>query len=123
LHIHHLVWGILVLVSVGYGWLLDAEGGTTPRSVLTSRLMSVLYGAGAAVTLDEFALWLNLEDVCWSPQGRASLDAVTLFGVVLLAGIGGKAFLQALGREFLGISRSANTLRRNRQPLTTERRS
>jgi hypothetical protein len=76
--------------------------------------MSVLYGAGAAVTLDEFALWLNLEDVCWSPQGRASLDAVTLFGVVLLAGIGGKAFLQALGREFLGISRSANTLRRNR---------
>lgn len=31
--------------------------------------MAVLYGAGAALTLDEFALWLNLEDVYWSPEG------------------------------------------------------
>ena len=38
--------------------------------------MAILYGVGAALTLDEFALWLNLEDVYWSPQGRSSIDAV-----------------------------------------------
>jgi hypothetical protein len=68
-HSHHLVWGILILLSVGYGWLLDAGGDSTTRSVLAGRLMAVLYGAGAALTLDEFALWLNLEDVYWSPEG------------------------------------------------------
>jgi hypothetical protein len=100
-HIHHLVWGIFILLIVGYGWLLDAGGGATPKSVLISRLMSVLYGAGAALTLDEFALWLNLEDVYWSPQGRASIDAVILFGVALLIGIDGWRFFRALGREIL----------------------
>ncbi len=108
-HIHHLVWGILVLLSVGYGWLLDAGGGATPRSVLISRLMSVLYGAGAALTLDEFALWLNLEDVYWSPEGRVSIDAVMLFGAVLLTSIEGKRFFRALGRELLrGFQRYEN---------------
>ena len=100
-HIHHLVWGILILLSVGYGWLLDAGGGALPSSVLISRLMSVLYGAGAALTLDEFALWLNLEDVYWSPEGRASIDVVILFGAVLLVGIGGRPFFRAIWREFL----------------------
>lgn len=100
-HIHHLVWGIFVLLSVGYGWLLDAGSRATPRSVLISRLMSVLYGAGAALTLDEFALWLNLEDVYWSPEGRVSIDAVILFGAVLLVGIGGKQFFRDLGVELL----------------------
>jgi hypothetical protein len=100
-HIHHLVWGILILLSVGYGWLLDAGGDSTPKSVLASRLMSVLYGSGAALTLDEFALWLNLEDVYWSPEGRASIDAVILFGAVPLAGFGEMPFFRALGCESL----------------------
>ena len=104
-HIHHLVWGIFILLIVGYGWLLDAGGGSTPRSVMISRLLSVLYGAGAALTLDEFALWLNLEDVYWSPQGRASIDAVILFGAALLVGIDGRRFFRALGRELLRVSR------------------
>jgi hypothetical protein len=104
-HIHHLVWGIFILLVVGYGWLLDAGGGATPRSVLISRLMSVLYGAGAALTLDEFALWLNLEDVYWSAQGRASIDAVILFGAALLIGIDGRRFFRALGRELLRLLR------------------
>ena len=101
LHIHHLVWGIFVLLLVGYGWLLDAGGGATPRSFFIIRFMSVLYGAGAALTLDAFALWLNLEDVYWSSEGRASIDAVVLFSAVMLASIGGKRFFRALGREFL----------------------
>ena len=59
--------------------------------------MALLYGAGAALTLDEFALWLNLEDVYWSQEGRASIDAVILFGALLSAGIWGRGFLRALG--------------------------
>jgi hypothetical protein len=109
-HIHHLVWGILILLSVGYGWLLDAGGDSTPRSVLANRLMSVLYGSGAALTLDEFALWLNLEDVYWSPEGRGSVDAVILFGAVLLAGIGGMPFFRALGRESLRAARRLRSI-------------
>ena len=66
-HIHHLVWGILILLLVGYGWLLDLGRSHTPLSIFLSRLMSISYGVGAALTLDEFALWLNLEpDAYWS---------------------------------------------------------
>jgi hypothetical protein len=51
--------------------------------------MSILYGVGAALTLDEFALWLNLKDVYWSSQGRSSIDAVILFGALLAIGAWG----------------------------------
>src|ERR1035441_4545107 len=71
LHIHHLVWGILILLLVGYGWLLDLGRSHSPQSIFLSRLMSVSYGAGAALTLDEFSLWLNLEpDAYWSSSGK-----------------------------------------------------
>jgi hypothetical protein len=85
-HIHHLVFGIIILLLVGYGWLSEIGTGADDSSILLSRLMSILYGVGAALTLDEFALWLNLRDVYWSPEGRASIDAVILFGALLAAG-------------------------------------
>jgi hypothetical protein len=88
-HIHHLVFGIIILLAVGYGWLADIGTGEDDTSLLLSRLMSILYGVGAALTLDEFALWLNLKDVYWSPQGRTSIDAVILFGALLAAGTWG----------------------------------
>src|SRR5439155_13783699 len=61
-HIHHLVWGILLLLAVGFGWVMEWGSGEAESSILAGRLMSVLYGAAAALTLDEFALWLNLRD-------------------------------------------------------------
>ncbi len=85
-HIHHLVWGILLLLMVGYGWLVEVGSGSAGGSVLMSRLMSLLFGAGAALTLDEFALWLNLRDVYWSREGHASIEVVFLFGSLLLIG-------------------------------------
>jgi len=106
-HIHHLVWGILILLSVGFGWLVEVGSGSEKSSIVASRLMSFLYGAGAALTLDEFALWLNLEDVYWDRKGRASIDAILLFGTVLLMAIWGKGFFQAIGREFLRLRRKA----------------
>jgi hypothetical protein len=97
-HIHHLVWGILILLLVGYGWLVEAGSGDKQTSVVAGRLLSLLYGAGAALTLDEFALWLNLEDVYWAREGRASIDAVILFGALLLMGVWGGRFVGALLR-------------------------
>jgi hypothetical protein len=79
---------------VGYGWLADIGTGVDDSSILLSRLMSILYGTGAALTLDEYALWLNLKDVYWSPQGRSSIDAVILFGALLAAGAWGFPLLQ-----------------------------
>ena len=68
--------------------------------------MSLLYGAGAALTLDEFALWLNLKDTLyWTRQGRASLDAIMLFAAALLIGIWGREFLKALPREIFRLRR------------------
>jgi hypothetical protein len=96
-HIHHLVWGILILLLVGYGWLLDLGRSHSPMSIFLSRLMSVSYGVGAALTLDEFALWLNLEpDAYWSSSGRLSIDAVILFGGILGVGAWGAPFFRGM---------------------------
>ncbi len=85
-HIHHLVPGILILLAVGYGWLCEFGNGSSCSSIFASRFMSILYGVGAALTLDEFALWLNLKDVYFVREGRSSIDAVVLFGSLLAIG-------------------------------------
>ena len=89
-HIHHLVWGILLLLLTGYADLTEVGLDDTYMSILTSRLLSIAYGMGAALTLDEFALWLNLDPMAyWSLQGRESIDAVVLFGTLLAMGTWG----------------------------------
>jgi hypothetical protein len=96
-HIHHLVWGILILLLVGYGWLLDLGRLHTPLAIFFSRLMSVGFGVGAALTLDEFSLWLDLEpDSYWSSAGRLNIDAIIFFGALLAVGAGGAPFFQGL---------------------------
>ncbi|MBV8551753.1 MAG: hypothetical protein JOY54_10660 [Acidobacteriaceae bacterium] len=93
-HIHHLVWGILLLLLVGYLWLLEIGTGSDQSSRWVGRLTSMLFGVGAALTLDEFALWLNLEDVYWQRQGRESVEAMGLFGGLLGIGIFGGPFFR-----------------------------
>jgi hypothetical protein len=90
-HIHHMTFGIAGLLVVGYLWLLEIGIADGRRA---SQLTAAAYGSGAALTLDEFALWLNLEDDYWTAQGRESIDAVVLFGALLT--------LSAIGRGFLG---------------------
>ncbi len=92
-HIHHMTFGIVGLLSVGYLWMLEI--GTDERR-RASRLTSLAYGSGAALTLDEFALWLNLADDYWSKQGRESIDAVALFGSLLAVSVLGKGFFREL---------------------------
>src|ERR1700730_1503105 len=100
-HIHHLVWGILILLGVGFGWLQGIGVGGQDSSLVASRLMSFLYGAGAALTLDEFALWLNLEDVYWAREGRASIDAIVLFGTFLIIALYGARFFHAVAKDLI----------------------
>ena len=40
-------------------------------------MLAALFGVGAALTLDEFALWFHLDDVYWGEDGRKSIDAIT----------------------------------------------
>ena len=94
-HVHHLVWGILLLLAVGTAWL--AQVGVGPG--LASRATAVLFGIASALTLDEFALWLRLEDVYWTPEGRTSVDAVLLFGSLLLVGSWSGSFVRSVLKE------------------------
>ena len=97
LHIHHLVWGILLLLLVGYLWLIE-EG--TASNWLAS-LTAAAYGVGAALTLDEFALWLTIQDVYWTGPGRWSIDAGVIFGAALSIGIWGGPFLRGVTLHLL----------------------
>ena len=98
-HIHHLVWGILLLLLVGYLWLIEVGTGAASSTQWTGRLMSMLFGVAAALTLDEFALWLNLRDVYWEREGRESFEALALFGGLLAIGVFGRAFWSGIARE------------------------
>jgi hypothetical protein len=94
LHIHHLVPGIILLLTSGY--LGIGGAGDVPIE-----LVAVLFGIGAALTLDEFALWLHLEDVYWAKQGRDSIDAVVIVATLFFIGLLGRIFFQDLGRFLL----------------------
>jgi hypothetical protein len=72
-HLHHLVPGILASLASATAIIAFRPGDD---SML---LLSALFGVGAALTLDEFALILHLEDVYWTKEGRSSVEA-TLMG-------------------------------------------
>ena len=99
-HIHHLVWGILILLLCGYGELTEVGDRDTPVSILLSRLLALSYGAGAALTLDEFAIWLNLDpSAYWGALNRESIDAVILFGALLAIGALGAPLFRNIFRR------------------------
>jgi len=76
LHIHHLVFGIVLLLVAGF-----LQFAFQPESPWLE-VLAAGFGVGAGLTLDEFALWLYLEDVYWSEQGRRSVDAVILAAII-----------------------------------------
>lgn len=93
-HIHHLVWGILLLLGVGYS-AIAFHPMPSPEG------LAMLFGIGAALTLDEFALWLQLKDVYWSRDGRWSVDAVIVVAALVALNLLGWSFIQASGREIV----------------------
>lgn len=77
LHIHHLVPGIILLLLSGY------VGISFYNRFRLRNFMACLFGIGAALTIDEFALWLYLDDVYWEKEGRYSIDA-TIIAILIL---------------------------------------
>jgi hypothetical protein len=82
LHVHHLVFGIVLMIAAGS--ISFAGFATDP----IYEICAFLFGVGVGLTIDEFALWLYLEDVYWAKEGRASVDAavvcVVFLGLVLV---------------------------------------
>jgi hypothetical protein len=76
LHLHHLVWGILLLLICGFLGFATSPGSPW------GEILAGLFGVGAGLTLDEFALWIHLDDVYWAEEGRSSVDAVVVAAVV-----------------------------------------
>jgi hypothetical protein len=92
LHIHHYVWGIFIVLVIGFlAMTLDQ-----PR---WHPWLAIPFGIGAALVLDEFALLLNLQDVYWAKEGRQSLDAVVLVLALLGVYLVAERFWRAALRE------------------------
>lgn len=80
LHIHHVVFGVVFMLIGG------VAGLTIPADVVVwSAVAAFVFGVGAALVLDEFALILHLDDVYWQERGRTSIDAV--FVAVAITGL------------------------------------
>ena len=75
LHVHHLVFGIVLLLATGFALALQP-----PSPWL--EILAAGFGIGAGLTLDEYALWLHLDDVYWAEEGRRSVDAVVIAAVL-----------------------------------------
>ncbi len=76
-HIHHLVPGIVVAFATGLASIVGDDE-------VFEQWLAIPFGAGAALTLDEAALLIELEDVYWSERGVVSVQ-VTLAAMALLA--------------------------------------
>ena len=88
-----------------------------------SRLTATAYGVAAALTLDEFALWLDLQDDYWDEQGRKSIDAVAIFAGLLTIGVAGRDALNELGLLPGALGRLADRDRQRRARLAADNRS
>ena len=80
LHIHHLVFGIVMMMVAGF--LMFAFQPESPWL----EILAATFGIGVGLTLDEFALWIYLDDVYWSEEGRRSVDAI-IVATILAGGI------------------------------------
>lgn len=82
LHVHHHVFGIVTMMVAGVVSFALSDVG------FWYELCALAFGIGLGLTIDEFALWLHLDDVYWAQEGRSSIDAtliaVAVMGLILL---------------------------------------
>lgn len=83
LHIHHVVPGVILTVVGGFGAVGSGRHG------IGACVFAVVFGVGAGLVLDEFALILHLDDVYWTEQGRKSVEVVVLTAALVLLALGG----------------------------------
>jgi hypothetical protein len=77
-HLHHLVFGIVTMMVAGAGGF--AAFGNSPWT----EVCAFVFGIGAGLTIDEFALWVYLDDVYWAKEGRSSIDATVLAAAAMM---------------------------------------
>jgi hypothetical protein len=77
-HLHHLVFGIVTMMIAGT--LGFSAHGESPYA----EICGFLFGVGAGLTIDEFALWVYLDDVYWAEEGRSSIDATVIAAAAML---------------------------------------
>ncbi|QZA20110.1 hypothetical protein K3U93_14365 [Mycobacterium malmoense] len=80
-HIHHVTFGVILVMISGLTLVTLSIDGHEPEFTLSA----TVFGIGAALVLDEYALILHLSDVYWSEDGRTSVDAV--FAAAGVAGL------------------------------------
>lgn len=83
LHIHHVVPGVILTVVGGFGAVGSGRHGWA------AGVFAVLFGMGAGLVLDEFALIVHLDDVYWTEEGRRSVEVVVLAAALALLVLGG----------------------------------
>lgn len=77
-HLHHLVFGIVTMMIAGaLGFLAFGHSPGT-------EICAFFFGVGAGLTIDEFALWVHLDDVYWAEEGRSSIDATVIAAAGML---------------------------------------
>jgi hypothetical protein len=103
LHIHHLFWGILLLMITGFIALAT-------RAPAWHLRVAIVFGLALALTLDEFALWLRLADVYWSPEGIESLKAAAVAAALLALYGFGQPFWHAIVKDVFHRSPSPRSL-------------
>ena len=97
LHIHHLFWGILLLMLTGFAALAT-------RAPEWHLRIAIVYGLALGLTLDEFALWLRLADVYWSPEGIESIQAAAAVAALLAVYAFGQPFWHSAVRDLFSRS-------------------
>ncbi|WP_406493612.1 hypothetical protein OG936_08455 [Streptomyces sp. NBC_00846] len=82
-HVHHVVPGVVLSVIGGFGAVASGHHG------VTAAVCAVIFGMGAGLVLDEFALILHLDDVYWTEEGRQSVEVVVLTAALVLLVLAG----------------------------------
>jgi len=77
-HVHHLVFGIVTMMIAG------AAGFATLGDSPWLEVCALGFGVGAGLTIDEFALWVYLDDVYWADEGRSSIDAMVIAAAAMM---------------------------------------
>jgi hypothetical protein len=80
-HIHHVVVGVVLVMISGITLVTLSVNGNEAEFTA----VAIIFGIGAALVLDEYALILHLSDVYWEEDGRTSVDAV--FAAIAVGGL------------------------------------